>query len=223
MKRQDSAISDICHRGHRLYLILWRKLLFCGEWPSNGRIERSHLVWFGGVWIGEEEIITVQRDLNNITSFLGCCSMTIMIYKGPTTYQIITFVGPPLKLHFSQSTFELLRNASCNIRLKILLPWNQNKNYNNCRWWRWWWQWWLWFEVETVSMPADSHSSFIHLTNSLSGNKFVSKSFFLDIFVLFKRLLIFTNLFAGKPVFCYHAHLSLLPAAIWGSLLNSLR
>ena len=99
MKRQDSAISDICHRGHRLYLILWRKLLFCGEWPSNGRIERSHLVWFGGVWIGEEEIITVQRDLNNITSFLGCCSMTIMIYKGPTTYQIITFVGPPLKLH----------------------------------------------------------------------------------------------------------------------------
>ena len=27
------------------------------------------------------------------------------------------------------------------------------------------------FEVETVSMPADSHSSFIHLTNSLGGNQ----------------------------------------------------
>ena len=71
-------------------------------------------------------------------------------------------------------------------------------------------------------MPADFHSSFIHLTNSLSENKVFLEILFPYFSVFFKFLFIFTNSLLSNHFF-YHAHLSLLPAAICGSLLNSLR
>ena len=90
--------------------------------------------------------------------------------------------------------------------------------------------------IETVSMPAASHSAFIHLTSSLKRfliddkqqnprlavSYFISKpSFSLSLFH-FNPFSIH-SIFVSFHLYIFTAHLSLLPAAMWGSLLSSFK